>query len=155
MMQREHGAARPRLDVRNLSVADIMSSPVISIGEDTSALTAAELMMKHRIEHLVAVNERGAVTGVLSDRDLKSAQPSLLLVKDDSMRNKALAVIHVRDVMAWHPHSVRPDDRVSEVLRQMLDLRIGCVPVIDRDGRLAGIVTGGDITELALALMRR
>ena len=132
----------------------IMSSPVETIVRTASALAAAEKMAERRVLHLVVLDARGRVAGVVSDRDLRSAQPSQLLVPDPEMRKKGLATIRVEDVMTAHPSTVRDDLPVEEALADMLRRRVGCLPVVDRQGALVGIVTGGDVTKLAIRLLR-
>src|SRR5271165_4824600 len=49
------------------------------------------------------------------------------------------------DVMTRNIFSVRPDARVAEAIRTMLDKQISGLPVIDEAGRLVGILTEGDL----------
>ncbi|NOY89592.1 MAG: CBS domain-containing protein [Deltaproteobacteria bacterium] len=130
-----------------------MSSPVRTVGVDQSAREAAARMRGSHVLHLVVLDERGRVVGVVSDRDLRAAQPSSLLVKEPTMREKALSLMKVRDVMSPHPHIVDADAPVIDVLRAMRRERIGCVPVVERDGSVAGVVTGGDVVMLSLMLI--
>lgn len=52
----------------------------------------------------------------------------------------------VRDIMSQPAVVVPEDATLFEVAQLMLERRIGCVPVVDRDGRLQGIVTESDFT---------
>ena len=132
----------------------IMSAPVETIARDAGALAASEKMVATHVMHLVVVDPKGRAVGVLSDRDLRSAQPSVLLVPDAEMRKKALGMVRVEDVMSPHPSTVHDDQPVEEALHLMLKHRLGCLPVLDRAGALVGIVTSGDVVKLALALVR-
>ena len=49
-------------------VRDIMSSPAISIGLKTPVATAAALMRKHHVHHLVVIDEHEALVGMLALR---------------------------------------------------------------------------------------
>jgi CBS domain-containing protein len=49
------------------------------------------------------------------------------------------------EVMETHVVSVRPDTPVSDVARTLLSHKISAVPVIDKSGNLAGIVSEGDL----------
>jgi CBS domain-containing protein len=49
-------------------VRDIMSSPAVSIGVNTPVATAAALMRKHHIRHLVVLDENEALVGMLALR---------------------------------------------------------------------------------------
>ena len=54
-----------------------------------------------------------------------------------------------KDVMTSPVVSVGPDDSVSEAARIMLQRHISGLPVIDKEGRLVGIVTEGDFLRRA------
>jgi acetoin utilization protein AcuB len=137
-----------------LLTRSIMSSPVETIPRGASALAAADKMAERRVLHLVVTDAKGHIVGIVSDRDLRSAQPSQLLVPDADMRKKGLAMLKVDDVMTAHPSTVSDDLPVEELLTSMLKKRVGCLPVVDHGGALVGIVTGGDVTKLALRLVR-
>lgn len=132
----------------------IMSSPVETILRGLGALAASEKMAQKRVRHLVVVDAKGRVAGVITDRDMRSAQPSMLLVPDADMRRKALAVLRVEDIMTPHPSTVRDDEPVEHALKRLLDQRLGCLPVVNATGALVGIITPGDVTRLALDLVR-
>jgi CBS domain-containing protein len=53
--------------------------------------------------------------------------------------------MNASDVMTREILSVRPDTTVAEAIRTMLDNRISGLPVIDEAGRLAGVLTEGDL----------
>jgi CBS domain-containing protein len=62
-------------------VCDVMTSPVISIGLTTSVEEASELMRARHIRHLVVVDDRGRLAGMLALRYL------LYDMMDDMKRN--------------------------------------------------------------------
>lgn len=53
--------------------------------------------------------------------------------------------MQARDVMTANVVRVRPDTRVEEIARLLLERRISGVPVVDAGGRILGIVTEGDL----------
>lgn len=55
-------------DPNTTLIRDIMSSPVVSVGLKTSVAAAAALMRKHHIRHLVVLDEREALVGMLALR---------------------------------------------------------------------------------------
>jgi CBS domain-containing protein len=54
-----------------------------------------------------------------------------------------------KDVMTQHVITVAPDASILEALRLMLQHRISGLPVVDKNGTLAGIVTEGDFLRRA------
>lgn len=53
-----------------------------------------------------------------------------------------------RDVMTANVISVRPETSVQEIAGLLIELRIGAVPVVEAEGRLAGMVSQGDLLHL-------
>jgi len=51
----------------------------------------------------------------------------------------------VRDLMTPHPTCAEPDTTVEEIATLMKEEDIGCVPVVDEDGQVAGMITDRDI----------
>ena len=133
-----------------------MSHPVQTVRAEDSALAASDRMNATHLQHLVVVHPvSGRVVGILSDRDLRGAQPSAFLLPDVAMRRKGLAVVRVKEIMTEHPHVVRPDDGLDWALRSMLRKRVGSLVVVDRDDRPVGILTPGDVVKLALTLLEQ
>ena len=53
--------------------------------------------------------------------------------------------MQARDVMTTHVVTVQPDTTVQNIAGLLLERRISAVPVVDRDGRVVGIVSEGDL----------
>jgi CBS domain-containing protein len=60
-------------------------------------------------------------------------------------------IMKVSHVMTTHPVTCRPTDTLREAARLMWERDVGCLPVIDDDGRLLGILTDRDIAMSAFA----
>jgi CBS domain-containing protein len=52
--------------------------------------------------------------------------------------------MNVENVMTRAPKTCSPSDKMSQAVQLMWDHDFGCVPVVDGNGRLAGIVTDRD-----------
>ena len=57
--------------------------------------------------------------------------------------------MRARDVMVRAVATTTPETTVEKVARLMINLRISGVPVLDRNGQLAGIITEGDLLRRA------
>jgi CBS domain-containing protein len=58
----------------------------------------------------------------------------------------------VEDVMTKDVITAKPDDLMVEAVQKLLDKKISCVPVLDDDGYLAGIITEIDVFRLVIAM---
>jgi len=132
-------------------VKDWMSRPAITIDEDASMQDAMGLLKKHNIRTLPVVKS-GKLTGIVTDRDLKRASASDATSLEIHELLYLLTKIKVKDIMTKKPISVLIDFTVEETAEELLRNKISGVPVMDRDGRLAGIITQTDLFRVIISL---
>lgn len=128
-----------------LTVADVMTRDVVTLDVDDALIQVDDLLKRHHIRHVPVVRGRKLV-GLVSHRDLIRAlarQP----VGNGSQP------LSVKDVMTREVEAVEPFASVREGIEKLLDRRFGCLPVVDGQGDLVGIVTESDFMRLTLALL--
>ncbi len=120
-------------------VADLMTPSPNALGPSHHLARAAKEMEKGRIRHLPIVDRAGQVVGVLSLRDVLAAPDKLDRPISDVMRS---------DVK-----TIQLDAPAHEAAYLILRHAIGCVPVVDDSGKLAGIITDTDFVRAAYTLL--
>jgi CBS domain-containing protein len=60
----------PTADFAHLTVAEIMSSRLVTVRESESVLAAAQIMSKSRVHRVLVVDEAGKLSGILSALDI-------------------------------------------------------------------------------------
>ena len=125
-------------------VKDWMTGEVITVEEDVSIMKASRLMKEKGFQHLPVVRQ-GALTGIVSDRDLKEAQPSKATTLDIHELYYLLDKLKVKKVMSKNPHTVSGDETTDKAAALMLKHDISALPVADQRGDLQGIITKGDV----------
>ncbi|TDM04019.1 CBS and ACT domain-containing protein [Macrococcus carouselicus] len=126
-------------------VERIMTSPCITIHEEKTIDDAFTLMTEEDIRHLPVVDDRMVVKGIISDRDVNLALPSML--GENAVKlNASVTEIMSRNVMTCHPL-----DFVEDIAVDFYELAIGSIPVV-RNGRCVGIVTQKDMLNTFLEL---
>lgn len=126
-------------------VRDWMTDKVIAITANLSMVKASRLMKEHGIHRLPVLDERGSLTGIVSDRDIKEASPSKATTLDMHELYYLLSEIKVKDIMTKNPLSVRGDDSVEQAAVLMVERHIGGLPVVDEENKVIGIITDSDI----------
>jgi CBS domain-containing membrane protein len=110
-------------------------------------------MEKFGFHHLPIVDEAHKLVGLLSHGDLMHAVSSTLSAnreaRDELIRKRAT----VNQIMHREVIVVGPGDTVKKAGDLMLEHKIGCVPVVDEDNGLVGIVTRTDFLRLALEFL--
>jgi CBS domain-containing protein len=143
------------------TAAEIMDADVPSVSPDADARAAIELLAKTDMGAIPVVDEDRKVIGIVSESDLVLSDeeadlhlPHYLnimggIVFVGSMKgfeerlNKAFAT-KVSELMSADPIVVDVDDDAETVAKTIAEKHHNHLPVVDADGRLAGLVTRAD-----------
>jgi len=134
-----------------LTVADIMSRDLVTLTEDETLADARACMERGRVRHLPVVRD-GKLVGLITHRDLLAASLSVFAEVSQRQERTLFATIPVRELM-HDAVTAPPDMPVPEAGRILLENKFGCLPVVDRDGKLLGIVTEADFLRLAVRML--
>jgi acetoin utilization protein AcuB len=113
---------------------------------------AMDVFDEHLFRHLPVAHD-GKLVGMLSDRDVRLATGWLPVELRRENEDEQVAPMYVREVMHAPCVFVTPDTPCSEVVAQMLELKIGAVPVAE-DGEIVGMVTATNMIEAFCDLVR-
>lgn len=125
-------------------VAHLMQKDVVTLAPDDTLRLADDVMRLGRIRHFPVVSREGALVGVLSQRDLYRAGLSCLLAVPPAAERAWLGTVDVGAVMTRTVVTIGPDQPAREAVDVMLAQRIGCLPVVDAQGALVGLLSETD-----------
>ncbi len=135
---------------QKVKVSEVMTSPVISIRVNAPFHEVSDLFKKHQIRHLPIVDHEGKLKGLVSERDLFRIHSPQRLDDGSWFYDKdMLDGFILSSVMKTNPVALHPDDSLAEALSLMARFKIGCIPIIDAEGKLCGILTQVDLLEIA------
>jgi CBS-domain-containing membrane protein len=135
-------------------VKDVMTPNVITVSEDTPFEVIAAALREHRVSAFPVLDQASQVIGVVSESDLLA---KLALGNGDEgmpgmitgiLRHQQLKKAHAvtaAELMTSPVYTVRPEDTVEQAARIMYLRNVKRLPVVDADGRLAGIVSRTDV----------
>lgn len=136
--------------MRGFIVQDLMTREVKTLGRNDALSVADELMSRENIRHAPVLDEDGAVCGILSQRDLFRGALAKALGYGEVAQKKLLASLLVKEVMTTEVVTASPAQPLVEAARTMLERRIGCLPVVENEGKLVGILSESDFLKLAV-----
>jgi signal-transduction protein with cAMP-binding, CBS, and nucleotidyltransferase domain len=122
-----------------MSVGRICSRCTHLAGPEESVLVAADRMKDENVGTLLVVDADRRPVGILTDRDLA------VRVVAPGLDARATTV---GQVMTAHPRWVGEETPIEDAVAAMRGLAVRRMPVVDGDGRLAGIVSVDDVLEL-------
>jgi len=127
-------------------VSRSMTQKVITTGPEADVFDAYEKMTQNRIRHLPVIDADGRLIGIVTDRDIRSALP-YSMIKDPIRTAEAEKVknLKVMDIMTADPKTIGPHHTIQDALVLIQELRVGALPVVDKEGKLKGILSVRDL----------
>lgn len=132
------------------TVREWMSVDVVVVTPTTTVEAAQQIMQRRRVRHLPVVDGKRLV-GLITSTDIERARPSEATSLSVWEMNYLWSQVLVERVMQRAVLTARPEDTLVEAVRKMLNHKYGCVPVVNRDGDLVGILTETDVFRYVLA----
>lgn len=119
-----------------MKVKDVMHKGVDWVSPDTPLIEIAKLMRAHDVG-CVPIGEDDKLVGMVTDRDIVCKG----LADGDFNAKSAVA----RDVMTEGIHCCREDDDLAKAVHHMEQLKVRRLPVINKNKRMVGIISMGDV----------
>lgn len=135
-----------------MSVADIMSTDVVTLIEDETLAHAKHCMDRGGFVICQCFGGEKLV-GLVTHRDLLAASFSIFAEVEPAEQRRVFVTVPVVEAMHRDVVTVGPDETVADAARTLLDNKWGCLPVVNDDGDLLGIVTEADFLRLTVRLL--
>lgn len=118
-----------------VAIRDVMTRQVTTLSLDDSVFDAVQLFGECGFRHVLVTDPTGRFEGVVSDRDALRSMA----------RGRAADQTRVADIMARDGVVAGPDMSLLDAIDVMAFYRVHCLPVVDVDGKVCGIVTTTDL----------
>jgi len=125
-----------RLDPKKRTLREVMTTPLLTVGEETRIVEALGRMYRKNFRHLLVRGEKGAIVGIVSMRRILKA--ALELGED------LTETLPVKRIMSRHCHTVDGSQSIHEAIKLMSEANAGCVAVLS-EGKPKGIFTERDV----------
>ena len=119
-----------------MKVKDVMTRNCIYVSPDTTIKDAAQIMKDQDIG-FIPVAEDDKMIGMVTDRDIV-----IRAVAEGAAPDK-----DVQSVMSPHTYYCYDDQDAEEVCANMAEIKVRRLPVVNRDKRLVGVVSIGDLAQ--------
>jgi acetoin utilization protein AcuB len=132
-------------------VRERMTRNPIFIRPDTTVTDAQALMKREKIHHLPVMDKDEKLVGIVTEKDLLYASPSVATTLSVYEMTSLLARLRVDRVMSRDVVTVTEDVPLEEAARIMADRRIGGLPIL-RGKALVGMITESDLFRIFIEL---
>lgn len=116
------------------TVEDLMMEDIATIRENADVQDAAKLMLEKHVTHIPVVTDDFKLIGIVTSWDLS--------------KSIATNSNHLKDIMTTTVKYCHARDSIEEIARKMRDFDISCLPVVDEDMKVLGLITTDQISNL-------
>lgn len=126
-------------------VKDLMSWPVVSVFDNSTVGEALDLIKRKKIRHLPVIDFNQLLLGIVTETDMVKVFPN---AKESSpFQLNLLSRTPISKIMVTNPLTVSPNNLIEEAALVMRNQNIGCLPVLDENKKLAGLLAKNDIID--------
>jgi len=130
-------------------VGRVMQTELVTVTPDTSLMKARDIITERKIAHLLVVDKKDKLVGIISDRDLKQSWASPATTLSIHELNYLLRQLTVEMIMVKKLITVSPDTTIERAAFIMHENRISSLPVMEKE-KLVGIITTTNVMEVLL-----
>ncbi len=130
----------------------IASKPALTISKDSTVMELAELIATRNVRGVPVVESSGKIAGVITGTDLVNYLGGGTLFDIVAERYNyrlydALKKERLESLIYKKPVVVRPDYKLDEVLRVMVEHGVGFIPIVDEENNVLGVITEHDLVK--------
>lgn len=137
-----------------MKVCDIMTPNPVCISHEASLKDAHQLMQIRNVRHLPVISEAtGEFIGMLTHKKMIASVLTMLNKYGQGALDRKERYTPIADVMEKHPEKLGLDEPLTVVVQYFIDNKLGCLPVVDEQNKVLGIVTSSDFVKLCQRLL--
>jgi acetoin utilization protein AcuB len=136
-----------------MKVRDWMTPEPFTLTDEDRVKTAVKHLLSAGIRHVPVLRDN-VLVGIVTDRDLRRALPSLEAGASPEKYQSFMERATLGDIMTADPVTCTPDTDVADVVKIFVERKLGAMPVVD-GGKLVAILTQVDIMRAFLAVLER
>ena len=134
-------------------IKERMTADPYTIKEDAPVSDVISLMYEKNLRRVPVTDDAGKLTGIITESDINKVSPTKATTLSVYEVNYLLSKTLVKDAMVKDVKVISPDAIIDEAAVAMREFRISTLVVVDRDERIAGIITESDIFDAFIAFL--
>jgi acetoin utilization protein AcuB len=131
-----------------MDVRSFMTARVVTVEMDDRLDVVKQIFDTLKFHHLLVVDNRKKLIGIVSDRDLLKALSPYVGSAAETTRDIATLNKRVHQIMSRNPLTLHPGATMADCVQLFLAHRISCIPIVDAEFRPVGVVSWRDVLKL-------
>ncbi|WP_196137704.1 HPP family protein [Aliikangiella sp. G2MR2-5] len=136
-----------------ITVEDIMTRNPESLSRYNSLSDARKLMTEKHFRHIPIVDDNGELIGLVTQRNVLAHGIASQDFADAEELDKIEQGTLLADIMTAKLVTVLPEVKIASAAQLVHKHKFGCLPVVDSDNKLVGIITDHDFVEITIQLL--
>jgi acetoin utilization protein AcuB len=136
--------------INSTPIKSFMILPPIILKYNEKFSKVEAILREKQIKHLPILDENGRLGGLITLSDLYRTCSPRKNIEDGTFvyDHAQLDGFILKNVMTKDPFALKADNTLRDALEVMTRGRFGCIPIVDDDRRIIGIVTQTDIIRI-------
>jgi CBS domain-containing protein len=121
-----------------MKVKDVMEPNVCFLNDEDTILHASKFMKEERIRNLPVIDKDKKLVGLITLREIIETifhNPDQISVRSAMLQQEQMTC-------------VKPDTSLKDAIEIMMANRFGCLPVIDNNGKLLGVISEANLLKV-------
>jgi CBS domain-containing membrane protein len=135
------------------TVAELMTADPLCVFRIASLKDAHDLMRQKNVRHIPVIEANGELVGMLTQKIMITKVMGLMAQYGATALERKEKQLLVSELMATDFATVTANQSLAEVAEFFVTNRHGCLPVIDENNKITGILTSSDFVRLAARLL--
>ncbi len=151
-----------KIFLKDTLIKEVMTVPAICVHVDDDFSLVAELFVAKDIRHLPIIDGSGKLVGFISQRDLyRTLAPrkffdgkvyydkNTIIDENGYYEKDTLNQYILNYIMHKDPPCLTPENTIGDAIHSMVQQKVGCVTIVDKDKKPVGVITRFDVLKLA------
>ena len=138
-------------EVKVVYANQLMKKNVLTLPSNTSLNLAFKFLKENKIRHAPVVDSESVkMIGIISDRDIMRKWAGIGDSFFDWISQGENGNLPITQCMTRKVLTAEVGDLIIDVARAMFSEKVGCVPILGKEGQVLGIITRTDILRLVV-----
>ena len=130
--------------------SQIMNRKIVTVEMDDGLHVINDIFRHVKFHHLLVIQGKSLV-GVISDRDFLKAISPFIHTLSEREQDRATLNLKAHQIMTRNPITAYKNEKVETVANKMFKNNISCIPIVNKNGNVEGIITIKDILKWFLS----